>query len=260
MLLFVGAGLDLGWYYFNVSRMQNAADAAVLAGCDSVLDDEGQFSDYHAAWLGNYSPNYIEPSDDERRTPIDFVAKNYVQKNLSDDSSAWSDDVLQFDSFTKNAVTFSSILKERDPQDFNTTYYQVFLQSDISHLFLGGFSPMHVGVTAIAKITHYGNIDTLYNQTSRTLEDETYESWLDIRNHKEGDKTKADNRSVLSTGNWYDSNDANSNKYRVEVLRLNGIGGKNTSLNGNPYTTTGQKTKWARTTCLSTGNPTYPAI
>ena len=32
LILFVGVGIDLGWYYLNVSRLQNAADAAVLAG------------------------------------------------------------------------------------------------------------------------------------------------------------------------------------------------------------------------------------
>ena len=31
ILLFVGLALDLGWYYLNVSRLQNAADAAALA-------------------------------------------------------------------------------------------------------------------------------------------------------------------------------------------------------------------------------------
>ena len=34
LFLFVGVGLDLGWYYLNVSRLQNAADAAVLAGAN----------------------------------------------------------------------------------------------------------------------------------------------------------------------------------------------------------------------------------
>lgn len=32
LFLFVGAGIDLGWYFLNVSRLQNAADAAALAG------------------------------------------------------------------------------------------------------------------------------------------------------------------------------------------------------------------------------------
>ncbi len=32
LLLFVGVGLDLGWYYLNVSRLQNAADAGGFSG------------------------------------------------------------------------------------------------------------------------------------------------------------------------------------------------------------------------------------
>ena len=31
----------------------------------------------------------------------------------------------------------------------------------------------------------------------------------------------------MSTGNWYDANDPNTNKYRTETLQLNGLGGKN---------------------------------
>lgn len=37
LLLFVGVGLDLGWYYLNVSRLQNAADAAALAGAQALI-------------------------------------------------------------------------------------------------------------------------------------------------------------------------------------------------------------------------------
>lgn len=39
LFAFAGVGLDLGWYYLTVYRMQNAADAAVLAGAWKMLDD-----------------------------------------------------------------------------------------------------------------------------------------------------------------------------------------------------------------------------
>lgn len=39
MFIFAGAVIDLGWYYMNVSRLQNAADAAVLAGAKSLLEE-----------------------------------------------------------------------------------------------------------------------------------------------------------------------------------------------------------------------------
>ncbi|MBR3747165.1 MAG: pilus assembly protein, partial [Selenomonadaceae bacterium] len=41
ILIFVGLGIDIGWYYLNVSRLQNAADAAALAGSKKIVD---QFS------------------------------------------------------------------------------------------------------------------------------------------------------------------------------------------------------------------------
>lgn len=51
LLAFAGAGLDLGWYYLTVSRMQNAADAAVMAGAWSMLEDDEAVSDYRDALL-----------------------------------------------------------------------------------------------------------------------------------------------------------------------------------------------------------------
>ena len=38
ILLFTGLAFDLGWYYLNVSRMQNAADAAALAGARTIIN------------------------------------------------------------------------------------------------------------------------------------------------------------------------------------------------------------------------------
>ena len=35
-LLMLGIALDLGWYYLNVSRLQNAADAAAIAGAQEI--------------------------------------------------------------------------------------------------------------------------------------------------------------------------------------------------------------------------------
>ena len=67
LFVFVGVGLDLGWYYLTVSRMQNAADAAVMAGAWKFLEDEGTLSDYSDARLIDFVPNYIlkDPDTDE---------------------------------------------------------------------------------------------------------------------------------------------------------------------------------------------------
>ena len=46
LFLFVGVGLDLGWYYLNVSRLQNAADAAAVAGARKIIDsNSGKLKD-----------------------------------------------------------------------------------------------------------------------------------------------------------------------------------------------------------------------
>ena len=49
LICFVGVGMDLGWYYLNVSRLQNAADAAVLAGAQAVA--EGIDNQYYVTML-----------------------------------------------------------------------------------------------------------------------------------------------------------------------------------------------------------------
>ena len=46
LFMFVCAGMDLGWYYLNVSRLQNAADAAALAGARTIINsNSGKLKD-----------------------------------------------------------------------------------------------------------------------------------------------------------------------------------------------------------------------
>ena len=53
LLLFVGVGLDLGWYYLNVSRLQNAADAAALAGAQALIKKNAVFDNYYLVQLAS---------------------------------------------------------------------------------------------------------------------------------------------------------------------------------------------------------------
>jgi len=43
LFVFAGVGIDLGWYYLNVSRLQNAADAAALAGAHKIISSDEKF-------------------------------------------------------------------------------------------------------------------------------------------------------------------------------------------------------------------------
>ena len=157
LFLMAGAGLDLGWYYLNVSRMQNAADAAVMAGAWKFLSDEGTLSDYSDALLIDFVPGYIlkDPDtgeaiiSDRSTTTGDDVAKDYVRKNLAPNGT-WNGNVIH-DAYEKdsrtNNLTFGSTLYGRG-QDWNdygyyTMWYQVILQEDVKHFFMPGwFAPM----------------------------------------------------------------------------------------------------------------------
>ena len=241
LLMFVGVGLDLGWYYLNVSRMQNAADAAVTAGVRKFLEggDESLYSDYKDTALVDGVPDHIRKDPvtgealiaDRDTSDGDAVAKDYVKKNISEDSSSWNGDKID-DTWTKNTTTFKSILWGYDDEDKNTLYYEVLLSEDIRHLFMPGwFDPMHATVSAVSKLTRYylpKSVTTyeyekgpnLFEQMKAVELAETYDSWTAIQ-QKKGSNSAADNRSVLSTGNYYTS----GKKYRTETLTLNGMGG-----------------------------------
>lgn len=96
LLMFAGVGLDLGWYYLNVSRLQNAADAAAVAGAQALLEDEDFLAatksrseernsnneNYQYAYLVDEYPTN-SPSDISTKTG-DAVAEEYVVKNLGE--------------------------------------------------------------------------------------------------------------------------------------------------------------------------------
>ena len=85
-----GAGLDLGWYYLNVSRMQNAADAAVIAGANSARNEEQALNDYNFATFADHVPQRLldPPVRYERgKETADRIAQRYVKKNLAGDST-----------------------------------------------------------------------------------------------------------------------------------------------------------------------------
>ena len=257
LILFLGVALDLGWYFFTVSRMQNAADAACVAVVRKFLEggDESLYSDYKDWRLIDGVPTHVvedpitgNPHIADRDTSEgDAEAKVYVKKDISSESEAWQGNKIA-DAYTNSATDFESVLWGYDTEDKNTLYYQVVLSENVSHLFLPGwFDPMEVKVQAVSKLTRYylpkslddgggdtpddGGDDTsgntthekgpnLFEQMKAVELNETYDSWTAIKN-KKGSNAAADNRSVLTTGNW-SSSDKN---YREEVITLNGKGG-----------------------------------
>lgn len=151
-LLLLGVVLDLGWYYLNVSRLQNAADAAAVAGAQALVEKES-FSEYKSISLVGRYPGRISdeyrPADNsvqESIEDVNTVAEKYVSKNLEGKNSNGS----KIDYWTKTSYESEQGLYEKD----NNLYYVVKLQEEIRHFFLPGwFNDMNAPVTSIALLS-----------------------------------------------------------------------------------------------------------
>ena len=180
LFLFVGVTLDLGWYYLNVSRLQNAADAAVIAGARAFADDINAKNtaanisvtyNYDGTIVDSYS--IINPPDTGTdKTKGDEAAADYVLKNLSASDASWSkpEDANSYtvsDNWSRNyksQITLVPLLYY-DEENF---YYVVHLAEKIEHLFLPGFfDAMPAPVVAVAMITKTDN--TSATTTAKTV-------------------------------------------------------------------------------------------
>ena len=184
LFLFAGVAIDLGWYYLNVSRLQNAADAAVLAGAKELLeelkDNNTKYKSYTVTLVYQHPDDsnlYTVPSSTQSSTKsevditseiksnADEIAFKYALKNLSSHdvssfpqsffSVAEAADFTLEDSWARqnqyNEVKMDSPKIYKDGDDF---YYVVQLEENIQHLFMPGkFEPMEAPVVAIAKIS-----------------------------------------------------------------------------------------------------------
>ena len=163
LFLFAGVGMDLGWYYLNVSRLQNAADAAVLAGAYKLVEQD-EFSNYFVKVLRNPPGDIMEYEKVRFNTFVEDLnmadgeeeAKRYSGKNLG--HIVAGDTIKVFDDWNTSAntdrheVTLSAALyaKIADAQwnENGIRYYGVTLKEKVTHLFLRNFEPMDATVTA----------------------------------------------------------------------------------------------------------------
>lgn len=178
IFLFLGVGLDFGWYYLNVSRLQNAADAAALAGAQAIINDDVNFPTIKndAILISNrsFDPDrkYTGKSDGEKATLLiaDDLAEKYAVKNLGymkdvNFGTAEAADVKNsiIDSWSKSKEDTDRVVTPTyDMYDYGTSfYYVVSLTEKIEHFFLPGwFDDMNAPVVAVAKL----------NQTPKMLE------------------------------------------------------------------------------------------
>ena len=152
--LFIGVVLDLGWYYLNVSRLQNAADAAVVAGAHAFVDEYNAKNtankisvtyDYDGLIVDDYPRDKLPVNEsdeenkdtnrDESKVKGDEAAADYVLKNLSaDDNLSKPEDEKSFTIFDdwsrsdKSTITLVPSLYEDDDETF---YYVVRLTEKV---------------------------------------------------------------------------------------------------------------------------------
>ena len=158
LFLFAGVGIDLGWYYLNVSRLQNAADAAAVAGAKEFVDDENVngfklVKDYSLISNRSFDENreYSGITDEEKNTiaAANATAENYAIKNLGFKEG---DTIISNWSKSKKAsdkkVEMTTAL-----YDFGSNfYYVVTLKEAIEHFFMPGwFNNMDAPVMAVVK-------------------------------------------------------------------------------------------------------------
>lgn len=207
LFFFVGVTFDLSWYYLNVARMQNAADAAVLAGAQKLIEQEGTLSDYnYTTFVNGFDGSKVSPST--RNTfNGDSIAKDYVLKNIASNNSFWASDTVR-DVFTQKDLRFTGKLLGESNNNFDVLYYHIMLEEEVPHMMLGKFFPdMKAKVSSVAKITQFMKGYDLFKQIKLLEDKQTYSSWNDIYKQKNDSESAADARSViLSRGSDLEDN------------------------------------------------------
>ena len=210
LFLFVGLTFDLAWYYLNVSRMQNAADAAVLAGANKLIDQEQSLSDYNSVtFVAGYD---INKSNRILRdiSQGDEQAKIYVAKNIAEDYWDWDEDTLT-DLWTQRELHFNSSLWKGIGNSSDLLYYHVMLEEDIPHFFLTDLFPkMTAKVSAVAALSYYLKGYSFFKQVKFLGDKQTYD--FTNPNYSDDDFNRYEKlaRSVLAE-EYDDSPDENFN-------------------------------------------------
>lgn len=214
LFFFVGLVFDLSWYYINVSRLQNAADAAVIAGASKLIEREESLSEYnYTTFVNGFNEN--DTYESTRDTfHGDKIAKSYVEKNLAKGGADWEDNSIM-DLWTRKNVSFTSSLMGDDSSNFGILYYHVMLEEEVPHMFLGGHFPgMDIKVSSVAKITQFIKGYDFFRQIKQLLQKQTYESFKALKDKK--GEVDANNNSILPSKIYFDKD---NNRY-IETMNF----------------------------------------
>ena len=265
LILFLCVVFDLGWLYLNKSRLQNAAEAAAIAGANKFCEESGTGYDT-VMLIYEDNENYIKLRDEEKEFSDDFgenVAKAKVdatnaatgswrQNLIGSDETANSDK----DSWTKAEVEMPIAQVLGESADAEKIYYAVELTEDVKHIFkvLDDVLSTKIPAIAVVEISKFGERN-LFNDTLALDLTQTINNWeeqnsaLKEINSNKYDKSKFNYYSYVEKrnrfffdGNWNHFQDPDitihyvkGNTYKTEDIevKINGPSSKTSSANGN---------------------------
>gem|GEM_PF-2380669 len=131
-----GAAVDLGWVYMNFSTLQNAADAAAVAGAKEFLSE----NEINPTLVSNYPADEVENVGSEvaKKNSADKNADNYLKLNLKNNQP----DIETF------------LYKDGE----SNLYYVVQLtEKNFEHLFdfMNALHDTKISATSTVKLTYY---------------------------------------------------------------------------------------------------------
>ena len=203
-----GAAVELGWYYMNVSRLQNMADSAIIASAQVLTKKDNEFSNYRYNYYLPEVPEKLKP-DDRKSLSGDLEAKKYISKNL-EISSDWKDKDSVTDTFSNVELNFSKkIYPTKDAEDYPILYYEITLTETPNHFFdfFNSFGDIKITATAVAKFTQIPDTTderhgpTFYEQMESLKADKVYDYWEVIQNEykEEANELKAEMELEIAT-------------------------------------------------------------
>ncbi len=171
LFIFVGAAFDFGWWYLNQSRLQNAADAAVVAGAHKIISD-GEKKLIHYTQVDFISENdetyakFLKPkqtsnleriTDAEAQKYVSYVdAEKYALENMPDMSS------IKLDEPVARLARDSKLITEH-------IYYSVELSGTVEHMFgfmQNQFGSMPIKAVALTRLTQVLDGEALLPQVN----------------------------------------------------------------------------------------------
>ena len=131
-----GASLDLGWYYLNLLKLQNAADSATLAGAKVISDEKPEL-------VGSFSGEISGEVD--KKIFADEQAEKFLKLNWDTEKQPLADSPKFF------------LYEDSDADNKKIFYYVVELtENKFEHLFdiMNSVGDVKVTATSIAKVVY----------------------------------------------------------------------------------------------------------